>query len=137
MLAIVRTQSRLSFKKIAQILQKPELQCYRRFLQLTGVVDQNDPDAFKWTEKDDAVLRRHVEQHGSRNWVQATRALPKWTCREIRRRYNEVVSVSHAKWTKAEDDLILKLYAEHGGKWTFIARQLDNRAYEMVKARYH
>ena len=103
LLAIVACQRRVSFRKISQILRKPELKCHRRYLQLTKYVDMDDPKAFIWTKKDDEILKHHVSVHGTKQWKLATKSLPKWLSWECRRRFNEYIRTNRESWTEEED----------------------------------
>lgn len=137
LLAIVACQRKVSFRKISQIMHKPELKCHRRYLQLTKQVDKDDPDAFVWTKKDDEILRQHVSVHGTKHWKLATKSLPKWLGWECRRRFNEYIKTNRESWTQEEDQHLLRLYEVYGSRWTQIAKHLENnRSYELVKRRY-
>ena len=104
---------------------------------LTKQVDAENPEAFVWTKKDDEILRHHVSVHGTKHWKLATKSLPKWLGWECRRRYNEYIRTNRESWTQEEDQHLLRLYEEHGSRWSQIARNMENnRSYELVKRRY-
>lgn len=123
MLLKLHTESERKFssKWIAQLVGHTEIRCHRRYLELIGKAKVNDFDFYKWTPRDDDILRSHVSKHGSAKWKDVASILQKWTGKECMRRYCEFVKPSRVKWTDFEDQLIPRLYEKMGPKWALMA----------------
>ena len=91
----------------------------------------------QYTKEEDDVIRMHVEKYGPRLWKKCKESLggtrkPK-QCRE---RWMNTLNpaINKSVWTPEEDAALAALYAQHGPRWTLIARELGtNRTDNCVK----
>mmetsp|Transcript_6914 Transcript_6914/g.12467 ORF Transcript_6914/g.12467 Transcript_6914/m.12467 type:complete len:420 (+) Transcript_6914:180-1439(+) len=85
-----------------------------------------------WTKQEDELLVKLVEKHGPKNWDRmATLHLPHRNGSQLRARwlYNlskDGATPSH-EFTQEEDKFILSFYAEHGGSWSRMAKELGSK----------
>jgi len=72
------------------------------------------------------------------DWVLIAENIPGRTIKQCRERWccNLDPSVKKGEWTKAEDDLILRIQAERGNCWAYIAREMPGRTEHRVKTRF-
>jgi hypothetical protein len=64
--------------------------------------------------------------HGAK-WSTIARAIPGRTDDACSKRYREALDPNLKKheWTADEDEHLIKLYAEHGGKWGQLGQELQ------------
>jgi hypothetical protein len=93
----------------------------------------------KFTVEEDEQLRAAVEDCGVGNWRGIASRLPGRTVRQVRDRWQSYLSeeVRSEAWSGEEDERLLSLYGEHGGKWVKISQCLPGRTDVMVKNRYN
>ncbi|XBJ06703.1 hypothetical protein VPH35_012331 [Triticum aestivum] len=90
----------------------------------------------KWTEEEDDILASYIAQHGEGSW----RSLPKnaglLRCgKSCRLRWVNYLrdGVKRGSFSKEEDDLIVKLHATIGKRWSLIASHLPGRTDNEIK----
>ncbi|ELP87284.1 transcription factor MYB75, putative [Entamoeba invadens IP1] len=92
-----------------------------------------------WSEKEDYLLKKGVEEFGKNCWKAVSQVVPGRTRKQCRERYlnhlDENVQKT-AAWSKEEDSLILKKQEELGNRWTEISKFLPGRAANTVKNRF-
>jgi hypothetical protein len=91
-----------------------------------------------FSSAEDRILFTLVTQLGRCQWADVATALPGRSARQCRERWRTVLSpgLVNGPWSRAEDDLLLKLYNEHGPKWSFIAKHFQGRSDCNVKNRW-
>jgi hypothetical protein len=91
----------------------------------------------RFTDSEDGLLNRLVEQLGTESWATIATGIPGRTARQCRSRWKHYLSGRQdVAWTQDEDDLIEEKVAEIGAKWTRIGQLLKNRTDIEVKARW-
>ncbi|EAX95242.1 Myb-like DNA-binding domain containing protein [Trichomonas vaginalis G3] len=88
-----------------------------------------------FSAEEDAQLATFVKKHGEKNWNYIASKLPGRTARQVRERWVNYLSphVSHAEWTKEEDELLEKLMSQYGTKWAKIAEYFPKRTDVLLK----
>uniref|UniRef100_A0A803KZQ7 Uncharacterized protein n=1 Tax=Chenopodium quinoa TaxID=63459 RepID=A0A803KZQ7_CHEQI len=89
-----------------------------------------------WTAREDALLIKYIEAHGEGQW----RSLPKKagllrcgkSCRLRRMNYLRP-DIKRGNITPEEDDLIIRLHALLGNRWSLIAGRLPGRTDNEIK----
>lgn len=91
-----------------------------------------------FTSNEDELLKMIAWRYGAKNWILIASMIPGKTARQCRDRYMNYLApgLCHSEWTVEEDDLLKKLYKEHGPKWSLISKQLPNRSPINVKNRW-
>ncbi|KAF7052546.1 hypothetical protein CFC21_060630 [Triticum aestivum] len=90
----------------------------------------------RWTAEEDDILTKYIAQHGEGSW----RSLPKnaglLRCgKSCRLRWLNYLSdgVKRGNFSKEEDNLIVKLHATLGSRWSVIASYLPGRTDNEIK----
>jgi len=86
------------------------------------------------------MLSKAVAQNKGRNWKRIAESLPGRTDVQCLHRWQKVLNPELVKgpWTDDEDNLVLRLVAEHGPqKWTSIAEHLPGRIGKQCRERWH
>uniref|UniRef100_A0A8R7P051 Uncharacterized protein n=2 Tax=Triticum urartu TaxID=4572 RepID=A0A8R7P051_TRIUA len=90
----------------------------------------------KWTKEEDGILANYIAQHGEGSW----RSLPKnaglLRCgKSCRLRWLNYLrgGLRRGNFSKKEDDLIVKLHATNGNRWSLIASHLPGRTDNEIK----
>ncbi len=116
--------------------------------KMPGITDQQCMDHWisvlnpaikhgKWTEEEDEQLKNLVTQHGE-NWTKIAKEISGRTNRQCRQRYKNTLkpAIKHEKWTEEEDQQLKNLVAQHGEKWTKIAKKMPGRTDTQCRQRY-
>ncbi|XP_054821568.1 transcription factor MYB35-like [Prosopis cineraria] len=89
-----------------------------------------------WTPEEDAKMIAFVSKHGSGNWTSVPKKAGLKRCgKSCRLRWTNYLrpDLKHDSFTPQEEDLILKLHAAIGSRWSMIAQQLPGRTDNDVK----
>ncbi|KAK9839025.1 hypothetical protein WJX74_008044 [Apatococcus lobatus] len=91
-----------------------------------------------WSQEEDDNLRRLVERHGPKKWSVIAKELKTKKSKQCRRRWKNYLDGDFKQgiWTPDEDQKLLEAHAEHGNKWTEIARIVGGRTDNAVKNRF-
>ena len=93
---------------------------------MIGVMECGAKTHRKFTSEEDEQLREAVGELGAGNWRAIANRLPGRTVRQVRDRWQSYLSgeVRSEAWSGEEDEVLMRLYGEHGGKWVQISRGL-------------
>ncbi|XP_028784097.1 transcription factor MYB35-like [Neltuma alba] len=89
-----------------------------------------------WTPEEDAKMIAFVSKHGSGNWTSVPKKAGLKRCgKSCRLRWTNYLrpDLKQDIFTPQEEDLILKLHAAIGSRWSMIAQQLPGRTDNDVK----
>ncbi|KAI0706054.1 hypothetical protein BC835DRAFT_1311893 [Cytidiella melzeri] len=92
-----------------------------------------------WTKEEDNLLIQAVHVHGENDsWKAIALCVPGRTNKACRKRWLHSLSpyVKKSAWTQDEDQILLRLYAKHGTKWSTIARDIPGRTDDACSKRY-
>ena len=92
----------------------------------------------KFTPQEDDTIIRIVNDFGAHSWRLIAANLPGRTARQIRERYVNYLAPNVCKepWTEEEDQQLREKVAEHGRKWSQIAKYFENRTDVTIKNRW-
>jgi hypothetical protein len=93
------------------------------------VVLSMPPAGTAWTPEEDQQLQALVDKYGSSKWTQIATELRTKGSKQCRRRWKNYLCMDDAhrnvgSWTPEEDEILLQGHAQHGNKWTEIAKDL-------------
>mmetsp|Transcript_5725 Transcript_5725/g.10229 ORF Transcript_5725/g.10229 Transcript_5725/m.10229 type:complete len:174 (+) Transcript_5725:1153-1674(+) len=73
------------------------------------------------------------------DWVFMAHYFPGKTPSCLRRRWLNKLdpSIKKARWTNEEDDLIMKMFQEHGGNWKLMSQRLEGRPATVIKNHFY
>ena len=104
---------------------------------MTAVVKKGSPRK-SFTPAEDVLLSRLVMIHGSDNWETVACFMSGRNARQCRERWRTVLTpgLINGPWSHAEDELLVRLYREHGPKWSLISKHFNGRSDSNVKNRW-
>ncbi|XP_062396963.1 v-myb avian myeloblastosis viral oncogene homolog-like 2a isoform X2 [Sardina pilchardus] len=101
-------------------------------------------DGFKgkarWSREEDETLKMLVQNFGQEDWKTIATFLPGRSEFHCHHRFRRVLDPELVKggWTKAEDEMLVKLVEMYGcKKWTVIAKHLKGRHGKQCRERWH
>lgn len=91
-----------------------------------------------FTEKEDQTLLSLVQQYGNKDWSAISKYMGTRSPRQCRERYNLYLrpDVQNTPWTDEEDELLIRMFAQYGSKWSVIAQSFHNRTANNIKNRF-
>ena len=92
-----------------------------------------------FTNEEDERIKELVEKFGTKKWKIIASFLNNRTARQCRDRYYNYLfpGCFKGQWTNEEDDLLIKLYLQHGSKWAFFANNFPGRTPSALKNRWN
>lgn len=92
-----------------------------------------------FTEDEDAMMKKLVEQYGENNWEYVARRLGSRTARQCRERWTNYLNprLSQGPWSKEEDKLLFHKVKKYGKKWELLVRFFPTRSRNNIKNRYN
>lgn len=108
--------------------------------QLSPVTDAQAPPArsTRWTAQEDATLGELVAAHGRSDWRRVAQGLPGRDRKRCRERFINHVDPARqqADWSCGEDQQVIELHSELGGRWAQIAQRMSGRSPGDIKNRF-
>ncbi|XP_044487443.1 transcription factor MYB35-like [Mangifera indica] len=89
-----------------------------------------------WTAEEDAKILAYVSKHGAGNWTSVPKRAGLRRCgKSCRLRWTNYLrpDLKHENFTPQEEELIVRLHAAIGSRWSIIAQQLPGRTDNDVK----
>ncbi|KAJ6418349.1 hypothetical protein OIU84_001678 [Salix udensis] len=89
-----------------------------------------------WTAEEDAKMLAHVAKHGTGNWTCVPKKAGLRRCgKSCRLRWTNYLrpDLNHDRFTPQEEEMIIRLHAAIGSRWSIIAQQLPGRTDNDVK----
>ncbi|CAM6057505.1 unnamed protein product [Sphagnum tenellum] len=89
-----------------------------------------------WTAEEDEKLRVYVETNGTGHWRSVGKKAGLLRCgKSCRLRWTNYLrpDIRHGSFTSDEEDLIVKLHATHGSRWSLIAAKMPGRTDNDIK----
>ncbi|XVF12022.1 hypothetical protein REPUB_Repub08aG0078900 [Reevesia pubescens] len=89
-----------------------------------------------WTEEEDAKILAYVSKHGTGNWTDVPKKAGLRRCgKSCRLRWTNYLrpDLKRVSFTPQEEELIIRLHAAIGSRWSIIAQQLPGRTDNDVK----
>ncbi|XP_039050636.1 transcription factor MYB35-like [Hibiscus syriacus] len=89
-----------------------------------------------WSEEEDAKILAYVSKHGTGNWTAVPKKAGLRRCgKSCRLRWTNYLrpDLKHESFTPQEEELIIRLHAAIGSRWSIIAQQLPGRTDNDVK----
>ncbi|EAY11930.1 Myb-like DNA-binding domain containing protein [Trichomonas vaginalis G3] len=92
-----------------------------------------------FSKKNDEKLLAIIKNIGTSDWKKIADKMPNFTARQCKDRYNIYLKETNKQepWTPEEDQLLIKLQAEYGSKWTQISQFFEGRNINNIKNRWH
>jgi hypothetical protein len=92
----------------------------------------------KWSTSEDAFLIQLVSTQGT-NWNFIVNYFPGKTPSCLRRRWVNRLDprIKKTRWTKEEDELVVKMFLEHGGNWKLMSQSLEGRPPTVIKNHFY
>ena len=77
-----------------------------------------------WTQEEDEMLQRLVQQHGTKKWALISKKIGTKAGKQCRRRWQNHLSINKntSGWSPEEDQLLLDAHKRMGNRWTDIAK---------------
>ncbi|GMJ14040.1 hypothetical protein HRI_005073200 [Hibiscus trionum] len=89
-----------------------------------------------WTEEEDAKILAYVSKHGTGNWTDVPKKAGLRRCgKSCRLRWTNYLrpDLKRESFTPQEEELVIRLHAAIGSRWSLIAQQLPGRTDNDVK----
>ncbi|OHS99489.1 Myb-like DNA-binding domain containing protein [Tritrichomonas foetus] len=93
----------------------------------------------KFSLSEDQQLFALVQVFGEQKWRIIAKMMKNRNSRQCRERWNYYLNpkLNRNEWTQEEDDLIQKLYEDHGSRWVLFTKFFKRRTDAMIKNRFN
>ncbi|XP_059643329.1 transcription factor MYB35-like [Cornus florida] len=102
----------------------------------TPCCDKQNVKRGLWTANEDAKMLAYVSKHGTGNWTAVSKKAGLRRCgKSCRLRWTNYLrpDLRHESFTPQEEEMIIRLHATFGSRWSIIAQQLPGRTDNDVK----
>ncbi|KAK8867199.1 hypothetical protein M9Y10_010176 [Tritrichomonas musculus] len=92
-----------------------------------------------FTKEEDQKIKELVKKFGTKNWSIVSAFMNGRTAKQCRDRYSNylIPGIFQGEWSKEEDALLIKLFKEHGSKWSIIQNHFPKRSSNSIKNRWY
>lgn len=92
-----------------------------------------------FTAEEDEKIKFLTEKYGTKNWSLIASYMHERTPKQCRDRYSNYLVPGYFKgeWSKEEDELLQRLYNEHGPKWSILKKSFPYRSSNSLKNRWN
>ena len=106
---------------------------------LRGTATKNPILRKKFTEEEDELLKKAVEQNTDNDWYVISQCVPNRTTRQCHDRWALYLSPSINKkpWTEKEESFLMKMVRQYGKQWVTISLLFDGRTETQLKNKYN
>ena len=103
--------------------------------QQTGITESK---YVKWTEEEDDILRRAIDQYGEKRWTLISQHLTRRTSHNCRNRWFRAINPRLIKgmWTVEEDEKLIQFVKENGINWAKCSKIIHGRTGLRCKDRW-
>jgi hypothetical protein len=104
----------------------------------TPTSDTHSDSAFKWTTNEDKLLIQLTATYGP-DWSKLANYFPSKTSSSLKKRWVNRLnpSINKTRWSKEEDELIIKMYNQLGGNWKLMSDSLVGRPPTVIKNHFY
>ncbi len=108
-----------------QIKTRSPLQCLQRWTKILKPGLVKGP----WTEKENNILKTHVNKNGPTNWSICSQLIPGRSSKQCREHwlFSLNPNINKGEWTKEEEFQIFYYYRKLNGGWKAISNYLNSR----------
>lgn len=119
---------------VAEIPGRNKLQCTQRWRKTLKPGQKKGP----WAPEEDAMLLRVMKTEQPGDWQAVARKVSGRNAKQCKERWtlNLDPDINHGPWSAEEDDQLVALHAEIGGKWALLAKKLPGRTEHSIKTRF-
>lgn len=110
-------------------------ECKRRWHDVVALKPRKGP----WTADEDELVCNLVKHFGPKKWSKLATNVPGRSGKQVRERWVNHLSpdVSKQKWSAEEEQTLAEQHAQHGNKWSLIAKFIPGRSENDVKNRWN
>ncbi|CAD8178382.1 unnamed protein product [Paramecium pentaurelia] len=134
MLQDLRQRKSLDWIEVARrIGGRNPSQCAQRWKRIKGFKLRR-----QWTQEEDEKLKNLVKEYGY-HWSKISKLLPNRSGKQIREHYLNQLhpELNNEPWSKEEDEKIIEIYNNVGGKWSVVQKELQGRSENSIKNRFY
>lgn len=92
---------------------------------------------FYWTKEEDQLLLLLTKDCRRKDWISISQKIMTKSAERCKCRYHQInPKISHLRWCKAEDQLVLRLVKSYGFNWNLISKVMKNRSGKQIRSRY-
>lgn len=129
---IENVNNKKTWLEIGFIINKHPFLCLKRYIKISNKRRQ------KWTEEEDNLLLRAIEEHGDFNFGKIASLFENKSKSQCKERFKKISSIyKKGKWSNEEDELLRKAVDKHKNKgWVFISTFVPGRSDVQCRERW-